>query len=94
MLSTENLSFISACQANETAVEIESLSHGLFSKHLIDGISGEADVNGDGKVTAEELFGKISWLVTREARVHGNVSEQPFFAGDKGAVLVGPPPGK
>jgi hypothetical protein len=94
MLSTENLSFISACQANETAVEMESLSHGLFSKYLIDGLSGTADVNADQKVTTEELFGTISWLVTREARVHGNVSEQPFFAGDKGAALAGPPPGK
>ncbi|MFH1423171.1 MAG: caspase family protein [Planctomycetota bacterium] len=93
----EGFSLLLACQANETAVEMDDMSHGLFSKLMIDNISGppaKADVSNNGDVTAEELFGTISWTVTRTARVKSVMSQQPFMSGNSKGFLVGPPPAK
>ncbi|HKX16429.1 MAG TPA: caspase family protein [bacterium] len=41
----------------QVAMEKESDAYGVFTKHLIDGIeSGGADLDGDGRITMDELY--------------------------------------
>jgi Caspase domain len=48
--------YLSATSASEFAYESKKLHGGLFSKSIIDGLYGAADGNGDGVVTATELY--------------------------------------
>ena len=48
-------SLIAASRATQEAIEAKTLGHGLFSAAIIEGLSGKADVGGDGAVGAFEL---------------------------------------
>lgn len=47
---------------------IEEKGHGLFTKNLLSGLSGKADLDHDGYVTASELGSYLRPLVTRESQ--------------------------
>jgi HEAT repeat protein len=51
---------ISSCSANEISKEDDSLQHGVFSYHMLEGLKGLADQDGDGIITVSELFSYIS----------------------------------
>ena len=51
---------ISSCSANEISKEDDTLQHGIFSYHLLEGLKGRADQDGDGIITVSELFSYIS----------------------------------
>ena len=46
---------MTACKENETSIEDPDLFNGIFTEYLIEGLYGNADINGNG-ITAEELF--------------------------------------
>jgi len=50
---------ISSCSANEISKEDERLQHGIFSYHMLEGLKGLADQDGDGIITVSELFSYI-----------------------------------
>jgi tetratricopeptide (TPR) repeat protein len=54
--------------------------HGVFSKHLIDALSGSADRNGDGMVAADELFDLVAARVVEDTsnKQHPWHSESPL----------------
>jgi len=47
---------LSACRPHETAWESGHFGHGIFTYCLLKGLEGGADEDGDGWVTAQELF--------------------------------------
>jgi Caspase domain len=47
---------------------VESSGHGLFTKSLLSGLAGAADLNGDGRITASELYQYITPQVLVESR--------------------------
>jgi len=57
-----NIVFMAACKGSQSSVETSALGHGVFTYYLLEGIgpsgtaAGNADVNKDGVVTAEEAF--------------------------------------
>lgn len=51
----------------DSALENEELGHGLFTSFVIDGVSGEADADGLGGVTIEELRKYLSNNIERIA---------------------------
>ena len=51
---------ISSCSANEISKEDDNLKHGIFSYHMLEGLKGGADQDGDGIITVSELFSYIS----------------------------------
>ncbi|MBI3269416.1 MAG: protein kinase [Planctomycetes bacterium] len=66
-LSGRNRIVFSACGAEERSLEVDAWKHGLFSKALIDGMKGDADLNQDGWVRFTELYEFVSARVKSEA---------------------------
>ena len=54
---------ISSSSANEISKEDDTLQHGIFSYHMLEGLKGRADQDGDGIITVSELFSYISRTV-------------------------------
>jgi uncharacterized caspase-like protein len=80
---------IAASGANEEAVELASLKHGLFTHYLVRGLEGDADGDRDGIITGPELFAYVerkvdehaSSLGTRQRPVmYGNTADLPALA--------------
>lgn len=61
--------------------------HGIFTRWVLAGLSGEADEDKNREVTAKELHEYVSRQVRRSARrTHGR-EQDPFFKGNAGFVL-------
>ncbi|MBL7775112.1 MAG: caspase family protein, partial [Saprospiraceae bacterium] len=73
---------ILSCQPNELSLEGSQWGggRGIFSYHLIDGLYGLADRNGDGWVTVSEIDRYLEDHVTPEAEPQSQV---PILIGDK-----------
>jgi len=54
---------------------VETAGHGLFTKSLLSGLAGAADLNKDGHITASELYQYITPQVLEESRN----SQNPVF---------------
>lgn len=78
---------ILSCQPNEYSLEGEQWGEGrgCFSFHLVDGLFGLADRNGDGVVTVGELDRHLEDHVTAEAAPQSQV---PMLLGNKTAGLA------
>src|SRR5207302_1528094 len=89
---------IASCDEGQVSIEAESWGHGLFTYHLLEGIRGAGDRDGDGRVGITELFEYVADAVEREARSAGMV-QRPWSSaiGPGGVFLTGPsraaPPG-
>ena len=53
--STEGRAILSSCSGGEIAYEDPECGHGIFTYHLLEGLKGGADSDGDDKVTVREL---------------------------------------
>ena len=73
---------ILSCQPEELSLEGKQWGggRGIFSYHLIDGLYGLADRNGDGFVTVSELDRYLEDYVTEEAKPQSQV---PLLLGNK-----------
>ncbi len=78
---------ILSCQPNEFSLEGEQWGggRGVFSFHLLDGLTGMADKNGDGSVNLFELGHYLDDRVPTEAAPH---SQLPLTVGDRQAMLA------
>lgn len=76
-----------ACQTGEISLEGKQWGNGqgAFTYHLIRGLQGLADANGDGQVTLREEERYLEDHVSPEAMP---VKQTPFKVGDAGAVLA------
>ncbi|MFY9570205.1 MAG: caspase family protein, partial [Blastocatellia bacterium] len=66
--------FISAARQTERSYEKDDFSHGVFTYCLIEGLSGTADGNQDGKVTFDEI---VQFLDERVPQMTDN-KQHPF----------------
>jgi len=66
--------FISAARQTERSYEKDDFNHGVFTYCLIEGLSGTADANEDGKVTFDEL---VQYLDERVPQMTNN-KQHPF----------------
>jgi len=82
-----NFTLFSAAARNETAWSHPSLKHGLFSYWMMRGLSGEADMNSDNKLTNGELHTFISKKVQKTAITLGH-KQHPQLIGDKDKVIA------
>jgi len=93
-LSLEGRLILSASGESQAAYESTVLEHGVFTYYLLDGLSGAADRNGDGRVTAWELYEHVAEAVPlRVAAERGAVQEPQLIGrGETRVVLAAPPP--
>ena len=77
---------ITASQANEQALELPELGHGLFTYYLLEALSGKAD-NGDGYVTLKEVYDYLEDRVAMKSRKEGG-KQTPMMAGSITGKIV------
>jgi serine/threonine-protein kinase len=69
---------IASCDRGQKSIEAEELRHGLFTHHLLEGLAGAGDRDGDGRVSVAELFGYVSAAVSRDARERFGREQTPW----------------
>ena len=84
---------ITASKDDQFASWDEDARHGLFTKHVIDGLSGAADSddfqgNGDGKVTVGELKAYLDDEMSYQARRRFNREQNATVTGNLDTVLA------
>jgi uncharacterized caspase-like protein len=77
---------ITASRPTELSVELSELGHGIFTYYLIQGLKGAADLNRDGIVTLQELYGYVEQQVTVKARAVGG-NQHPVMKGELEGAL-------
>ena len=82
-----NFTLFSAAASDETARSHPSLKHGLFSYWMMRGLGGEADTNGDRKLTNGELHSFVSKKVQQTAATIGH-KQHPQLVGDKDKIIA------
>jgi hypothetical protein len=78
---------IMSCQPSQYSIEGTEWGggHGAFSFHLLEGLTGLGDNDGDGQVTLFEIGQYLQQNVPKETAPH---KQLPFTAGDPYAVLA------
>ncbi len=78
---------IMSCQPNEFSLEGQQWGNGrgVFSYHLLDGLTGLADQNADGAIALREIDRYLEDKVSNETAPH---SQTPLTVGDRNAVLA------
>jgi uncharacterized caspase-like protein len=77
---------ITASRAAEVSMELPELGHGVFTYYLLAGLTGAADLNGDGIVTVQELYEYVEQQVTQKSRSVGG-NQHPVMKGELEGVL-------
>jgi formylglycine-generating enzyme required for sulfatase activity/uncharacterized caspase-like protein len=70
-LASEGRLVVTACATSEVSLESQDRGHGLFTHHLVEGLRGAADADGNGRVTIDELYDYVYHQVERDARSMG-----------------------
>ncbi len=65
MMQTRSIQILTAGSRLEQAIEAEG--HGLFTDHLLAALSGSADINSDGYITATEIYATVRPGVTHQS---------------------------
>ena len=77
-----NFTMISASAANQTALASDDFKQGIFSYFLVRGLAGQADTDGNQRVTQGELMDYLSQRVDKKA-MSMNRRQQPQLMGDR-----------
>jgi serine/threonine protein kinase len=82
---------IASCDEGQVSVEAETWGHGLFTYHLLEGLRGAGDRDGDGRVGIAELFEHVAEAVERDALTVG-MAQRPWSSaiGPGGVFLAAP----
>ncbi len=65
MMQSRSIQILTAGSRSEQAIEVEG--HGLFTEHLLAALSGTADINADGYITATEIYATLRPSVTQQS---------------------------
>ncbi len=82
---------IASCDDGQVSLEAETWGHGLFTYHLLDGIQGAGDRDGDGRIGIAELFEHVSEAVERDSRALGTVQKPWSCSIGSGGVYLSAP---
>lgn len=86
-ISGQGKVIISASQAFERARERDDIGHGIFTYNLVKGLEeGEADHDGDGYISVEELYKYISKNVKTETK--GQQVPMKWGIDEKGEIVI------
>ncbi|UCE56141.1 MAG: caspase family protein, partial [Desulfobacterales bacterium] len=65
MMRSRSIQILTAGSRSEQATEAEG--HGLFTDHLLAALSGAADINSDGYITATEIYATLRPSITKQS---------------------------
>ena len=81
-----DMTVLTAASGAQLASWDEGARHGLFTEHLLDGLYGAADADGDGRVTAHEALHRDRTMTRAARREFGRVQDAGLH-GVESAVL-------
>lgn len=84
-----NTTVMSSSSGNQVSVSSPDLGHGLFSYFVMKGLEGDADQNGDRRITAQELYAYVAERVSKEA-IRRGAQQTPTLAGTSTRLLTQP----
>lgn len=87
-VAASNVSIFSAASGNQIASSYPDMQHGLFSYYLMKGLRGDADANGDKKITQLELNLYLGEHVGSMAHRMGREQDPQLQSGDHNKVLL------
>ena len=79
---------LSASQEDQDAFESPQLEHGVLTHFLLKGLAGSADLNGDGHITAWELFGYVREEVPPFVKEERGETQIPQLIGEGESRIV------
>ena len=83
------ITIFTSSSGSEISLSYPQKRHGLFTYYLLKGLKGEADEDGDFKVTVRELFKFVSRKVRREALRRFDREQTPsLITSDSSRVLM------
>lgn len=82
-----NTTVISSSSGSQISVSSSELGHGIFSYFVMKGLEGDADHNGDARITAQELHAFVSERVSKEAMRRG-AQQTPTISGVSSRALT------
>ncbi len=83
-----NTVFISATQAREIARMDKDKGMSVMTFHLLQGLSGKADLNHNGEITVAELKAYLPKEVNKTVRLSFNANQHPEVMGPSGRTLI------
>ena len=86
-VSGAGFAVLTAASGNQLASWDSEARHGLFTEHLLDGLYGAADADGDRRVTAREAKLYLDDKMTLAARSKHRREQDAGLYGDSSAVL-------
>jgi hypothetical protein len=72
-LSSSTMVVLSASTKNQASTVLKAAQHGLFTFYLLRAMGGDADTNGDHKISLAETYRFVKGNVTNAARLEGRV---------------------
>jgi serine/threonine protein kinase len=90
-LSGRGRYLIASCDDGQVSVEADTWGHGLFTYHLLEGLRGAGDRDGDGRIGIAELFEYVAIAVDRDARAMGMAQKPWSFSIGPGGVYLSAP---
>jgi serine/threonine protein kinase len=83
---------LASCDEGQKSLECEQLQHGLFTFHLLEGIKGSGDRDGNGKVGVAELFEYVAEAVEKDAKEQFGRLQRPWhYSSGRGGVYISAP---
>lgn len=79
IVEREGAIVFAASNPSEGAFELPENEHGIFTYYLIQGLSGNADANRDGRISAKELYSYVSEKVSVEASLDGRKQSPRWY---------------
>jgi hypothetical protein len=83
-----NAVLFTSAAADQVSTWYPEKKHSLFTYYFLKGIQGEADFNGDGRITVGEMDQYLKEYVPFMARRLSGREQQPVVMGGQGDVLV------
>jgi uncharacterized caspase-like protein len=83
MMRSRSIQILTAGSRSEQA--IEAAGHGLFTDHLLAAISGAADINADGYITATEIYATVRPSITQKS--HSRQTPQFGYIEGNGDII-------
>jgi len=89
MMRSRSIQILTAGSRSEQA--IEAAGHGLFTDHLLAALSGAADINADGYITATEIYATLRPSITRTSFSH-QTPQFGYIEGNGDIIFLNTPP--
>jgi mono/diheme cytochrome c family protein len=78
----QGIVLLASCAPGEVSMESEEFGHGVFMNYLIDGLAGNADEDGDGRISLSEAAQHAGLKTKLYVARKYNDSQRPYLTGD------------